>query len=164
VNLRRGILGSSASNLYRTAILQRFPFRTDFGTAGDLAWGLEHAGSVTLAILPARVSTFVFHPKSYAKSDYAVDDFTGRCLALARESAGEAGTIQRKVLDAWEQFLSARNAVIKAKEAPAWFLAPGAWRAHRDRSAAFRALAVVQREAMDALRQKTLTSNSALPQ
>ena len=74
-NLLRGILGSSASNLYRARVLRQFPFRTDFGTAGDLAWGLEHSAKIRLAVVPETFSTFVFHPKSYAKSDYDVRDF-----------------------------------------------------------------------------------------
>lgn len=38
--LPHGILGSSASNLYRTSFLQQNPFPTDFGHCGDTAWGI----------------------------------------------------------------------------------------------------------------------------
>jgi glycosyltransferase involved in cell wall biosynthesis len=158
VNLRRGILGSSASNLYQTELLQRLPFRTDFGTAGDLAWGLEHSGQIRLGVLPERVSTFVFHPKSYAKSDYAVDDFAGRCLALARRSALKGDALQQQVLDAWERFLTARNAVETAKQSSTWFLSPAAWNAHRARAVAARGLGEVQRQAMATLRTQAILS------
>jgi len=35
-----GLLGSSASNLYKTDFLQKNPFPTDYGMAGDTAWGI----------------------------------------------------------------------------------------------------------------------------
>lgn len=39
--LPHGLLGSSASNLYRTDFLQKHPFPTDFGHCGDTAWGVS---------------------------------------------------------------------------------------------------------------------------
>lgn len=44
-----GLLGSSASNLYRTTLLQNHPFPTDFGHCGDTAWGLSVAPFVNIA-------------------------------------------------------------------------------------------------------------------
>lgn len=41
--LPHGLLGSSASNLYRTTLLQENPFPTDFGHCGDTAWGISIA-------------------------------------------------------------------------------------------------------------------------
>lgn len=154
MNLLRGILGSSASNVYRAEILQRFPFRTDFGTAGDLAWGLEHAGGIHLAVLPENCSTFVFHPKSYAKSDYAVSDFNEKCLAVARaaeereKSASGDAALVSSLLDGWQNFLAAKRRVAGAKRSAFWWAAPSAWRAHRERGAAERALNTLQRNAM----------------
>lgn len=143
-NLRRGILGSSASNLYRTEILQRNPFRTDFGTAGDLAWGLQHAGATRMAIVPESLSTFVFHPKAYAKSDYAVADFGGKCLELARETVkqrawpnsdtiSEEESLMNEFLTAWESNLRAKENVEAQKRSLLWPLRPAAWRALRER-------------------------------
>jgi len=158
-NLLRGILGSSASNLYRTDVLQRFPFRTDFGTAGDLAWGLEHAGEIRLAVVPENLSTFVFHPKSYAKSDYAVSDFNEKCLAVARAAVqrhvGDLNRFSARTIDlaselfrAWEELLAAKRRVAEAKRSPVWWLSPAAWTAHRERARAERALAALQHNAM----------------
>ena len=157
VHLTRGLLGSSASNLYRTDVLQRFPFRTDFGTAGDLAWGLEHAGDVRLALVPEVFSTFVFHPKSYAKSDYAVHDFNEKCLALARTTLVPDGadtvptktiTLLHELVSAWETFFTAKRRVAEAKISSVWWLKPGAWQAHRERAEAMRVLATRQQNAM----------------
>jgi hypothetical protein len=44
-----GLLGSSASNLYRTSFLQKYPFPTDYGHCGDTAWGLSVAPFVNIA-------------------------------------------------------------------------------------------------------------------
>ncbi len=38
--LPQGLLGSSASNLYRASFLQKHPFPTDFAHCGDTAWGV----------------------------------------------------------------------------------------------------------------------------
>ena len=157
IHLTRGLLGSSASNLYRTEVLQRFPFRTDFGTAGDLAWGLEHAGEVRLALVPEMFSTFVFHPKSYAKSDYAVHDFSEKCLALSRMTLARNGaetaptktvTLLHELFSAWETLFTAKRRVAEAKRSPIWWMKPGAWQAHRERSEATRVLAARQQNAM----------------
>jgi len=39
--LPHGLLGSSASNLYKTSFLQKHPFPTDFRHCGDTAWGIQ---------------------------------------------------------------------------------------------------------------------------
>ena len=155
----RGILGSSASNLYRTDVLRRFPFRVDFGTAGDLAWGLEHAARLRMAVVPQSVSTFVFHPKSYAKSDYAVVDFNGKCLALARAAIqpmkggpppGDSGieALSEQLIEAWARFLDEKKTLADAKRSALWWLSPAAWRQHWCRAAAARALADLQGAAL----------------
>jgi Glycosyl transferase family 2 len=61
------ILGSSASNLYRTTVLQKHPFPTDYQSAGDTAWGLLNCWDVLFAVTPESFSTFVFHPTSASR-------------------------------------------------------------------------------------------------
>jgi hypothetical protein len=56
------LLGSVASDMFRTSVLKRFPFPTDFGTAGDGVWGLMHAGEVSWGIVPQKFSSFLRHP------------------------------------------------------------------------------------------------------
>jgi len=55
------LLGSSASNLYRTAILQQHPFPTDYGLGGDAKWGVLHACDARWAVLTECVTTFLLH-------------------------------------------------------------------------------------------------------
>jgi glycosyltransferase involved in cell wall biosynthesis len=61
----QGIMGSSASNLYRTEMLQRFPFPTEYGSPGDVVWGVRHARDMVFAVTPACFSEFLFHEKEY---------------------------------------------------------------------------------------------------
>jgi hypothetical protein len=77
------ILGSSASDLYRTAFLQHRPFPTEYGTTGDCAWAILHSFDMRLGLTPREMSTFRIHEKSYSPADYAVDDLRGKFFDLA---------------------------------------------------------------------------------
>lgn len=58
------ILGSSASNLYRTELLKACPFPEDAGIVGDVAWGLKYmARGVRVVVTPQVCADFVFHEK-----------------------------------------------------------------------------------------------------
>ena len=73
-NPQDAILGSSASNIYRTKILQERPFPTEFGTTGDAAWGIKNLNFYRLAVTPMRFSTFRNHEKSYDISKYKINN------------------------------------------------------------------------------------------
>ncbi len=163
-NLRKAILGSSASNLYRSDILQRAPFPTDFGTAGDLGWILRHAAEIRLGVTPKVFSTFLFHPKVYAKSDYAVNDFAEKCLATARETLARQSqsstwdsAMSVEILEplavAWDDFLKARRSFKAAQRTNAfWILIPANWRAYRLRNRRLQKLSDQQTVAMNRVR------------
>jgi hypothetical protein len=55
------ILGSSASNLYRTELLKAHPFPTAFGHNGDAALGVQVAPFVKMALTKKTCSRFVTH-------------------------------------------------------------------------------------------------------
>jgi glycosyltransferase involved in cell wall biosynthesis len=80
------ILGSSASNLYRTKLLQNRPFSTDFGTVGDGAWGIANVFDYRLGVTPEIFSTFRHHPKAYSTEVYTVDNICRRLLLLAEKT------------------------------------------------------------------------------
>jgi glycosyltransferase involved in cell wall biosynthesis len=86
LNIPDAILGSSASNLYRTSLLQRRPFPTDFGTVGDGAWGIANVFNYRLGVVPETFSTFRQHPKSYSKTEYAVQNLNQKLFLLASET------------------------------------------------------------------------------
>lgn len=66
--LPHGLLGSSASNLYRTSLLQKHPFPTDFGHCGDTAWGVTVAPFAKVAFTPVSCARF------YCQTNFCVED------------------------------------------------------------------------------------------
>lgn len=56
--LPHGLLGSSASNLYRTAFMQAHPFPTDVGHCGDSAWGAMVAPVAKVAFTARECARF----------------------------------------------------------------------------------------------------------
>ena len=52
------ILGSSASNIYRADILKKFPFPENYGTQGDVVWGIQNLPNVAFGISSRKVATF----------------------------------------------------------------------------------------------------------
>ncbi len=149
------ILGSSASNLYRTDFLKPRPFPTEYGTAGDGGWGIEHIFDVKMAVTPERFSSFRQHEKAYPLADYHVESLASKLFFLAQAVVAR----QRKTNPAVESILrevswteleksldTARLAQsslesLRHRGLP-WFLNPAAWRA---RSVRNRAEATVSR-------------------
>ena len=87
-HLERAILGSSASNLYRTTTLQQYPFPTDYGPAGDSAWTLTYNYHVNLGFTPRRISTFLIHGKAHSMTDCARTRLSVKLLKLAKGIVG----------------------------------------------------------------------------
>jgi glycosyltransferase involved in cell wall biosynthesis len=89
-----GILGSAASNLYRTRTLKQFPFPTDCGNPGDTAWGVLNSLNVKFGLTPMVCSTFLFHPKEDGTAgDHFNEDLSDRLSKLANE------IFERELLD-----------------------------------------------------------------
>ena len=65
--LRSAILGSSASNLYKSSTLKKYPFPEDYGTCGDSAWGIRYNYKVSIGFTPRVFSSFLFHKKENVK-------------------------------------------------------------------------------------------------
>lgn len=111
--LRKALLGSSASNLYRTSVLQARPFPTDFGHAGDVGWGLRHAAKTRLGIITEALSTFVLHPRAKRM----VEDGARLRLESARASITRAigtfpaETIQlcERICAVWERWYASQK-------------------------------------------------------
>ncbi|MGO8696721.1 MAG: glycosyltransferase family 2 protein [Limisphaerales bacterium] len=83
-NLWGGILGSSASDLYRADFLKQRPFPADYGTSGDLGWGIENIFEAKIAITPERFSSFRYHEKAYTAADYHVEALVLKVFRLAQ--------------------------------------------------------------------------------
>lgn len=61
------LMGSSASNIYRTAYLQQNPFPADYGHSGDSVWGFEHSLAARFAVDPRVTSYFWLHEEAAHK-------------------------------------------------------------------------------------------------
>ena len=158
VYMRKAILGSSASNLYRTETLRRFPFPTDFGHAGDVGWGLRHAGKVRFGILPEVHSTFLFHQRSAPKKRVA--DISRKRIETARSSVANAGVVapearalMERLCDAWEELFETTERVEMRRRNPLRIVTPGAWKERSARSRAGARLAECQEEAFRWIRE-----------
>jgi hypothetical protein len=141
------ITGSCASDLFRTAILQKYPFPLDFGTAGDGGWSLQNAGRVIWAATPEKVTTFRRHPPTASATEIKVGETANQFAQLAKKIAAdwlEANTdyVSTEVCAHIRSLLSLSikheelrrryNAFRKGKWP--WVLNPTAWRTRTQRN------------------------------
>jgi hypothetical protein len=141
------ILGSSASNLYLTETLKRFPFPTDYGHAGDTAWGLRYSWRVALAVTPKSFSRFVVHPNDgnlprdaevrlmaqfYDLEDQVIKEFLQSPAAAAspniRPSIAAIVTASHELHQRQRRYWETR------REFWPWLVNPRAWRARTARN------------------------------
>jgi glycosyltransferase involved in cell wall biosynthesis len=62
--LGRGLLGSSASNLYRRDFLVKHPFPEDCGHGGDTIWACRYAEEARVAFTPMVCANFAFEERN----------------------------------------------------------------------------------------------------
>jgi glycosyltransferase involved in cell wall biosynthesis len=145
-NTGGAILGSSASNLYRTAFMKEHPFPLDFGTVGDGGWGMLNAFEARIAVTPQRFSTFLHHEKSYPLHEYRVNNLPLKLLHTAQATLErhlgshpadreiietlrfvEMSKVEEAALINQETLEMARHSALP------WILNPSAWKARSDR-------------------------------
>ena len=151
-SMRKAILGSSASNLYRRNVLQARLFPTDYGHAGDVGWGLKYAPDVRLGVLAETVSTFVLHPRA---KKVVADGWSRRLetsrqtLARVRERVSpETLALAESLCEAWAAWAEAQQQVQAArKKSPLAVLTPEFWRWRAAKARAEQTLAELQDEA-----------------
>jgi hypothetical protein len=146
VHAGNALTGSCASDLFRTATLKQFPFPTEYGTAGDGIWCVQHAAQVTWAVVPDRFSTFLLHPTTLSQAENRRRPEAQRPDAVL-EAAVSTWLAEGVVRDAdlqrihWRTLQSALIAYLNAKEqfdghrksALPWILNPRAWQTRRRR-------------------------------
>jgi len=143
ISLHQAILGSSASNLYRTDFLKRAPFPTDFGRGGDVAWGLRYAAETKLGVVPKVFSTFLLHTKLYQPRDYRIENLDEKRVVAVRDTMArkpwrqqaqlifdEAAfeNLSNEVLKAWSEFSLAQRRIRTREKSRRRFLSAHAWR------------------------------------
>ena len=176
LNTTGAILGSSASNLYRTDVLQRRPFPTNFGTVGDGAWSVGNVFDYRLGVTPKFFSTFRHHPKAYSKEEYAVEDICWKLFLLAGETLKQRlladATLRSEAerigctdltnlvgeLREWQHRLEQ----FRRQKSP-WIFKPAAWQARSTRNH-FRQLVNERKRAIVACLQANSPSASQEPE
>ena len=147
VHATEALTGSCASDLFRTEVLQSYPFPTEFGTAGDGAWGVSHAADVAWAVLPNTFSKFLRHPsqasnderlayRSAPRMDAVLRSATAAWLRSGTVTAEELASIGwRGMLETLSRRLDAASECNELRRGwYPWVLHPGAWRARARRS------------------------------
>jgi glycosyltransferase involved in cell wall biosynthesis len=129
------LLGSSASNLYRTSHLTRFPFPTNFAWAGDAAWGIQHALDSHIACTNRAGSDFRIHRKNYDDSVEIREVIEKQLVDLTMEvAARDEASISQLKTGELTFHLQASIAAAKSlksrrqKCVGPWYLNPGVWR------------------------------------
>lgn len=144
------ILGSSASNLYRTAVLQKNPFPTDYQSAGDTAWGLLNCCDVRFAVTPETFSTFLFHPTSASRQvdrKVLIEKFQGLTQTLfhkARPICDNSGFPEFKLmvelLETLERHRRCKQTLELYRSESIWVLNWRAWQVRAERNRLRRSL------------------------
>jgi len=140
------ILGSSASNLYKSNILKENPFPTEFGTVGDGAWGISNVFKYSLAVTPEKFTDFRHHEKSYSRDVYAVSNLNNNLFKLMEDTiqnhANENPEFKQKMeiyqvkeilalVSAW--FVNQSILEVKRNNWWPWILNLSAWKIRIDR-------------------------------
>ena len=136
------ITGSCASDLFRTAILKKFPFPLGFGVAGDGVWSLHNAGRVKWAATPEKFTTFRRHPPTASAQEIQAGGYARKYSQLAAEMvdvwlAGCPGDFPGPIMADMKQLLARsidyehcqRHYNSYRKNRWPWSLNPAAWRA-----------------------------------
>jgi glycosyltransferase involved in cell wall biosynthesis len=134
------ITGSCASDLFRTAMLQKYPFPLDFGTAGDGAWSLQNAGRVNWAATPEKVTAFRRHPTAASAVEVKAGETSNQFAQMARKAvskwlASNSGDVSAEVREDIKRLLplsiaydnSRRRYNSQRKGKWTWILNPSAW-------------------------------------
>jgi glycosyltransferase involved in cell wall biosynthesis len=143
------ILGSSASNLYRTNVLCEKPFPTEYGPNGDGAWGIFNALTTRLAITPKRVSFFRQHDRPYRDPQSSLVPKEERMFACGlriweealrsqpRLKAEVVATGLNRLIRAKRDSRRWRSVLLQHRSLPwPWFMNPVAWYARIRRNRA----------------------------
>jgi hypothetical protein len=147
------LLGSSASNLYRTEFFQNRLFPLDWGVAGDAGWVWQHAAEARWGALTGGYSQFLLHPPqsdekdrrptANHRADRALRDAVPRWLAEGYVSTPELAAMGwERLLRCLSRYLDLKaelDAARGQRSAP-WFLRASSWKKRRARRTAFAAL------------------------
>jgi glycosyltransferase involved in cell wall biosynthesis len=158
------LLGSSASNLYRTAFFQQRPFPMDWGVSGDGGWVWHHVAEARWGVLAGKHSTFLIHPPQSHKKDlqpsakHKLDEVIER--SVERWLREGVLTPDELAIINWPKLQQALKDYINSKKRfdvnrcrkGIWFLRPSAWMQRIARKKARRKLLQSRDHALRALK------------
>jgi len=143
------MLGSSASNVYRTATFVRFPFPTEFGAQGDGVWAWFHAAEITWGVIPNQISSFLLHPHTGVhpqKHTFPEKSGAATILSESMHRWLDQGIVDQSTYDRlrWDQLINFLSSYLDAKmafdsdrrKAIPWALNPKAWQNRASRNSA----------------------------
>jgi hypothetical protein len=169
------LLGSSASNLYRTEFFRARPFPLGWGVAGDAGWVWQHAAEAQWTAVAGDFSCFLLHPPQSTESDRrpTADQRADRTLrdAVPRWIAGGHVSPQELAAIGWERLLRCLARYLDFKtnldasrhHSTPWFLRASIWKKRRTRRTAFAALQRSSDRALSVLRTMKATKDSGTP-
>ena len=135
-----GLLGSSASNLYRTEYIQAHPFPEGFRRSSDTAWALKNSFNARWAVAPDLYSELLVHPATPRPPERVRHQNRERLHQLAQavfasvsvERYPEKPLYEVLLKDYWDESLGALKADRHYSEMRKcrypWFLSTAAWR------------------------------------
>lgn len=163
------LLGSSASNIYRTAFFRNRPFPLDWGVAGDAGWVWLHGAEARWGVVAGAYSCFLLHPPQSdavdrrppvpRRADAALSDSVPRWLAQGVVSPWELACIGwDRLVRSLGSYLDLKQGLDQDREVGSpWFLRSSSWRKRRSRLGAFAALQRARDRALGLLRSEQET-------
>jgi glycosyltransferase involved in cell wall biosynthesis len=160
------LLGSSASNLYRTEFFRERPFPLDWGVSGDAGWVWRYVAEARWGAVAGDYSRFLLHPPQSDAKDLR-PQVVHRADRTLRESVAvwlESGIVNPGHLAeiGWDPLLECLQRYLNLKEGfdavrrsnfP-WILNPVAWWQRCARSSAFSELRLRSDRALMQLQKK----------
>jgi hypothetical protein len=153
--------GSCASDLFRTKALQQYPFPTEFGVAGDGAWGIKYAAYLSWAVEPERFSTFLNHPQNVSQPDkqkevrsIAWEELARKSVEAAKRDGALTGEecadlrIEELLETLADYQLEKTGFDVCRKGGFPWILNPGAWGTRVRRNQASEKLREIKRQVL----------------
>jgi glycosyltransferase involved in cell wall biosynthesis len=171
VHARMGLLGSSASDVFRTSMIQRLPYPTDHGNSGDGVWALKHVAEVSWGVFPEKVTSFLIHPPNPSSSpsaanrpEYPRSDAVLRASMDSWRSSGMVSANECTRIK-WNELMKLLTSYLDGKAAfdrdrrrgIPWFLNPVAWRNRSLRENSSKRLNALKHQLLAECRESAVT-------
>lgn len=128
------LVGSSASNLYRSSILKSKKFPLNYGRRGDTAWAIEYLCEFQWVVDPTSYATFVRHPKAELgdESTYALllklADLSMTTVERIKDEVADSYSLLSSIYETHKEHIKLKQeAAVHRKRRLPWYLYRSAW-------------------------------------